>query len=110
IELHAKRLPVAQLPSSAAARAHFRELGIGASGTFHLAPTAIACRLTPKFSGGMPLYQHAGAHDLFEQSTRSPAAEHSMCPGSLQRLIRRPSNHSGLVDIFDVYNRDATYT
>ena len=47
------------------------------------------CRPTTKFSDRTPTFQHAGAPDLLEQSGQSPAAEHFMCPGSLQRLVGR---------------------
>jgi hypothetical protein len=43
------------------------------------------CRLTTKFSDRTLTVQHAGARDLFKHKTQSPAAEHFIAPGSLQR-------------------------
>jgi hypothetical protein len=48
-------------------------------------------RLTTKFSDRPPVYQHAGAQRSCALLARPPAAEHFMCPGSLQRRVMRPS-------------------
>ena len=46
-------------------------------------------RLTAEFRGRAPAVQHAGAHYLFEQRGISPAAEHFMVHGPLQRFVMR---------------------
>src|SRR5690606_8909325 len=67
---------------------HYHEYGDTAIRTYGQARRSER-RLTTKFSDRTPALQHAGAQRSCEQMARPPAAEHFMCPGSLQRRVSR---------------------
>jgi hypothetical protein len=81
---------MAKTPMSAAAHQDIPEASLIATATKRAGSTqnkilvmckALLRRLTTKFSGGTPAYQHAGAPALAcATMARPPAAEHFMCP------------------------------